>query len=400
MISRIPLARAFIACAAMLCASVSHAQTYSIVHAFKKYSSPDSDLSQDSSGKFYGTLFSGGAHHGGSVFELSEKNGVWSEKDIYSFSGDDGWQPVGGVLIVGNTLWGTTANGGTAGYGNVFSLTRNGKTWSETAVHSFVNSDGYQPISDLFRDPDTGDILGTTSAGGSNACGTVFAIDPDGVFSTIYNFARDSSDGCYPSTALRAGPSKGTLVGMTQQGGTFGQGATYMLSRNGQAWSESVLYSFTGQNDGQFPTDVRTDASGHIFGTTISGSEGPSSYGTVFELISQGGTWQESTLFAFGSQPYAGAAPVGLYLDQNSGSIYGATLEGGVGGGGGTVFSLVPDGDAWTFTSLHSFDLRALPIGGYRPMASPIIDARSGRIFGTTQLGGQFGGGIVYSLVP
>ena len=70
---------------------------------------------KDPAGNLYGTLFSGGVHGAGAVFELSRQpNGTWSETVIYSFhSQNDGKRPVAGlVLDAAGNLYGTTETGG------------------------------------------------------------------------------------------------------------------------------------------------------------------------------------------------------------------------------------------------------------------------------------------------
>jgi uncharacterized repeat protein (TIGR03803 family) len=110
--------------------------------------------------------------------------------------------------------------------------------------------------------------------------------------------------------------------------------ATLQLTPSNGGWAESVLYSFSGGNDGAHPwAGVTFDQSGNLFGTTLAG--GVYGYGTVFELMPSASGWVLKTLYSFqneqdGGQPYAG-----LILDQ-SGNLYGATTKGGA--GGGTVF--------------------------------------------------------------
>jgi uncharacterized repeat protein (TIGR03803 family) len=63
--------------------------------------------------------------------------------------------------------------------------------------------------------------------------------------------------------------------------------------------------------------------------------------GTVFELTpGAGGGWTESALYSFGADS-DGMDPVAGLIFDGSGSLYGTTHAGGV-GGSGTVFEVMP----------------------------------------------------------
>ncbi len=76
-------------------------------------------------------------------------------------------------------FFGTTALGGTDGYGTVFKITASGEF---TTLHSFTWSDGKSPVGGLLQATD-GTFYGTTFQGvnntgncGANGCGSVFNI--------------------------------------------------------------------------------------------------------------------------------------------------------------------------------------------------------------------------------
>lgn len=137
----------------------------------------------DPAGNIYGATTSGGASHGGTVFELSPSNGSWAFNLLYSFTGpENGLQvvgPVGNLIMdsAGN-LYGTTFSDGEFGYGAVFKLTSTGSGWTYTSLHDFTNgSDGGYPYSNLVFDS-SGNIYGTASSGGSFANGVIFKLSP------------------------------------------------------------------------------------------------------------------------------------------------------------------------------------------------------------------------------
>jgi uncharacterized repeat protein (TIGR03803 family) len=176
------------------------------LHDFTFYGSdggePRAGLVADKSGNLYGTAFA--KLSGGVVFELSlgRENG-WRYRVIHTFTGDEGYNPFGGLVVddAGN-LYGTTANGGPNSCnaydncGNVFKLSPSKHGWTVTTLHDFDGSDGAQPMSTLYRDS-KGNLYGNTVAGGvgsecgNNACGVVFELSPSGNgwnFADIYAF--------------------------------------------------------------------------------------------------------------------------------------------------------------------------------------------------------------------
>jgi len=75
-------------------------------------------------GKLYGATPSGGTGSG-NVFELTENSGVWTYQILYNFTaGNDGWQPVGNVLVDANgNVYGTAGYAGQFNGGVIYELT-------------------------------------------------------------------------------------------------------------------------------------------------------------------------------------------------------------------------------------------------------------------------------------
>ena len=126
----------------------------------------------------YGTTVDGGTNNDGVVFSLPITGGTPTV--LASFNGSDGWGPIAGLILCGNTLYATTNEGGAYsapysapyGYGVVFSLPITGGT--PTVLASFNDSDGADPIGDLTLFGNT--LYGTTQGGGANNAGTVFSV--------------------------------------------------------------------------------------------------------------------------------------------------------------------------------------------------------------------------------
>src|ERR1039457_5450604 len=104
---------------------------------------------------------------------------------LYSFTiGSDGAIPYVGLLLSGNTLYGTASGGGSKGYGTVFALNTNGTGF--TTLHGFTNgSDGGTPYAGLLLSGNT--LYGTALGGGTSGYGTVFALNSNGTgFATLH----------------------------------------------------------------------------------------------------------------------------------------------------------------------------------------------------------------------
>jgi uncharacterized repeat protein (TIGR03803 family) len=142
------------------------------------------DLISDSAGNIYGATSFGGTNGTGTVWELvySGSKKTYSESILYEFGASgsgDGNDPYGGLAMdsKGN-LYGTALSGGSSGLGAVYKLTKQGKTWKETVLHSFAGgNDGNQPTGNPYVDA-KGRLYGMTQTGGTSNLGIVYRITP------------------------------------------------------------------------------------------------------------------------------------------------------------------------------------------------------------------------------
>jgi uncharacterized repeat protein (TIGR03803 family) len=309
-----------------------------VLHSFsgppKDGASPWAPLVQDRSGAFYGTTASGGRYDNGTVFKLS---GSDREKLLYSFPNGlvNGDYPTAGLVRDGaGNLYGVTGGGGLFGAGTIFEVTASGH---EKLLYTFTGGleDGAGP-SGLIRDSQAV-LYGTTCGGGAYGDGTVFKLDTTGSDSLLYSFTG-GPDGRCPTAGLVRDRS-GNFYGTTSNGngtgcGGYGCGTVFMLNTSGK---ETTLYSFAGGSDGGNPGrgSLVLDPAGNLYGTTTGGTY----YGVIFELTpNSGGGWTETVLYTFDGQDGGGAS--GLIRDA-AGNLYGTTSEFGP-NDAGTVFKLAP----------------------------------------------------------
>lgn len=74
--------------------------------------------------------------------------------------------------------------------------------------------------------------------------------------------------------------------------------------------------------------------------------------------------------------------------------LYGTTERGGT-FKKGTVFSLTPNGSGWTEIVLHALGAAG---DGVQPRARVTQDNKKAVLYGTTVYGGQFNGGTIYEI--
>ncbi len=114
--------------AALCLAFTASAQIYSPLHIFTTAGGSTAPLIQGPDGTLYGVTPLGGAfgpQAKGTVFKVQPDGSGFDI--LYSFTnGTDGANPMGGLIVSGNTLYGTAANGGSGGHGTVFKLNTDG----------------------------------------------------------------------------------------------------------------------------------------------------------------------------------------------------------------------------------------------------------------------------------
>jgi uncharacterized repeat protein (TIGR03803 family) len=392
----------------LIAARPAQAQTETVLYNFCSQPNcsdgayPQSRLTSDDKGNFYGTTANGGTANFGTVFELSPNGtGGWNETVLYNFTGEGGFAPLYSYVIfdsAGN-LYGTASQGGENYNGVVFELSPVGASWTETVLYSFPCGlygcpGGSQPVNGLIFDS-TGNLYGRTTYGGSYGEGTVFELSPSGG-SWTEQVIYSSESWTFAGLAMDAA---GNIFGLEYWW-------VFELSPNGDgSWTRTVIHEFgSGDKDGIYPQGTPVlDQSGNLYGTTESGMS--AAYGTVYKLtpVTKGkkkGTWTEEILHSFKNLKNGDWPQAGVVLDA-AGNIYGITTEGGKyndeHGGDGTVFELVAPVGKGSYKDkvLWSFN----DTDGGAPVGSLILDS-AGNLYGTTPFGGSNGYGVVFEVTP
>lgn len=245
------------------------------------------------------------------------------------------------LILSGNSLYGTAKIGGIAGHGTVFAINTDGTGF--TNLHQFTayaagyltNSDGATPMAGLILPGNT--LYGTTQRGGLKGYGTVFALNTDGThFTTVHHFTN-IPDGAGPTAGLVL--SGETLYGTTAIGGLWGDGMVFAIRTNGTGFTN--LHSFISTIDGANPASALVLSGNTLYGTAGVGISGG---GTVFAVNTN--SLGFTNLYSFSAVGYDasntatnsdGTNPNGLV--SAGGRLYGTTGSGGT-SGNGTVFSL------------------------------------------------------------
>ncbi|HTS34905.1 MAG TPA: choice-of-anchor tandem repeat GloVer-containing protein [Candidatus Solibacter sp.] len=178
--------------------------------------------------------------------------------------------------------------------------------------------------------------------------------------------------------------------------------------------SFTLLYTFTNQADGYFPSPVALDPQGNIYGTAAVGSiNGHSGSGTVWKVDTSGSF---SVLYTFDMDSAVGTNTSSGLVRDAQGNLYGTTYNGGDLScfvpfdsvpGCGTVYKMDPSGNV---TALYAFtgtsgDGEGAGVSGNIPGGHLVLDAQ-GNLYGTTVFGGNLancagdGCGTVFSVSP
>jgi uncharacterized repeat protein (TIGR03803 family) len=196
------------------------------IYSFSSASWGCSGLIQGENGNFYGVTDSVSV-----LFKLTPA-GVFTVLHTFTGSTTDGETPSGLAQGTDGNFYGAAEFGGAYGEGVIYKMTPAGIV---TILHSFdVTTDlGENPSSSLVQAAN-GNFYGVATDcnyGGCPAPGNIFEITPSGTYTTLHAFEIVS--GAYPEGAFPEGftvDPNGTVYGVTNQGGSTGNGVFYRLT--------------------------------------------------------------------------------------------------------------------------------------------------------------------------
>ena len=338
---------------------------------------PNGDLLSD--GTFlYGMTWAGGTPGAGTIFKIKPDGSGYSK--LFNFVNDTvhGYYPDGSLIYDGTFLYGMTSVGGASDMGTIFKIKPDGTGYLKLLDFSGV-ANGSNPIGSLLSDGTF--LYGMTSIGGINNYGTIFKIKTDGTgYLKLLDFVI--SNGSYPYGSLI---SDGTfLYGMTSSGGTNNLGTIFKIKPDGTGYAN--LYNFPNAGSGPYGSLIYDGTflyGMNSGGGTIINVNCPSGCGSIFKIKPDGTGY--SILSSFAGKP-DGDYPVGSLISDGT-FLYGMTANGGTSNNCsancGTLFKIKPDGTGY----VKMLDFTDVP-NGSRPSGSLIYSG--GCLYGTTFNGGLY----------
>lgn len=311
-------------------------------------------------GALFGTTQQGGPEDDGTVYELKPPATVcrlvpcyWNETVLHTFTGEpDGFNPWVENLVfdAAGNIYGTTTNGGALGAGTVFELSQSGGGYTETILHNFAGDpDGAYPFAGVVFDA-AGNLYGTTGNGGTGhgceyGCGTAFELTPSGGSwheSALFSFDVRTSfmdNGYYVYSPLVL-DSAGNLYGTTIYSRALLNGVVFKLAPSDGGFTPSPLYPFP--SSCQPYGGVTVDSAGNFFGTCLAAGSG-----SVFELTNCSHSCVMVDLHDFDSRD--GYMPYGTPALDANGNLYGTTMY-----GGGSINCQLGCGVVWEIAGVGS----------------------------------------------
>lgn len=272
-----------------------------------------------------------------------------------------------------------------------------------------INPDGARPEAPLLPGRD-GFLYGSTPSGGANGTGTLFKLKTDGSgFAVLHAFGSLPSlfsgapnlDGARPAGALLQ-DTAGTLYGVAQQGGPAGGGTLFKVNVDGSGYQ--VLHAFGPMREmfrsegGASPCGLTLGKDGLLYGAAMLG--GADGKGLLFKMRTDGSGFTPLHLFGAVRREDnvndGGALPGSAPVFGPDGSLYGTTNIGGR-TGYGLLFRLSPSGDH--FTILHQFQREGagFEANGAFPQGA-LVPAPDGSVYGCTRQGGKYDRGILFKM--
>jgi uncharacterized repeat protein (TIGR03803 family) len=391
--------RCFVLCFALwfgALAQIHAAAQYTLLHGFAggtgDGASPVGSLATDGTMLYGFTPFGGNASEG-VLFKINISGSGYQIVHTFvglSFlggtDGNDGAVPKGTPLLIGSTLYGTTAFGGTNGSGTIFKIKTDGTGFQ--LLHSFTSASECFPQCALVTD---GTNLYGMTASGSPGNGKIFSIGTNGTgYHVLHTLSGTGDEGASPQGSLVF--SGGILYGMAQMGGPTASGTIFRIGTDGTGFQ--VIHNLIGTvTDGALPYGSLIIANSTLYGTTSAG--GSNNAGTAFKLDTSGTGFQ--ILHNFSSSE--------TWSPQGDLTLSGTTLYGMARNSGlsllgfGTIFQVNTDGSGFAIPHVFSYGFPNNLTDGSTPVGSLLL--LGSQLYGMTQSGGSANNaGALFSFSP
>ncbi len=356
----------------------SYTQQYNLQKSDKGKNPKYSKFIQVSNGKMYGMVSYGGANNYGAIFEYDPTTNIYTPK--FDFSSETGINPTGALIkAINGKLYGLTNMGGTSNHGTLFEYDYLANVFTKKL--DFDLSIGAGPIGTLFESSNN-KLYGLTFKGGLNNMGVMFEYD---ITTDIYTKKIEFSgatNGKYPyGNVMQA--SNGKLYGMTNQGGINNKGVLFEYDLITDLYSKKL--DFNGASNGGDPIGSLMQSSNTmLYGMTSTG--GINNKGVLFEYDITTNIYTKK--IDFNGTNY-GSNPFGDVMEASNGKLYGVTNAGGI-YGYGVLFEYVSSTNI--LTKKLDFNTEA---EGRNP-ACTLFQAADNKLYGTTQIGGFGGPGVIF----
>lgn len=331
----------------------------------------------------WGVASSGGEFNAGVIFKTDGSGNNYSLKhSLVRFDGD---YPQSNLLQASDgKMYGMTSSCCTFDAFSVF-FRFDPTTLEYEKLFDFNDGiHGITPNGSLIQAKD-GKIYGMTSKGGTNNNGVIFELNPvTKELKVRFNF--DGANGSGPEGSLMEGKD-GKLYGMTAMGGAKDYGVIFQFDPATSAYVKK--FEFDGMADGGNPLGNLIQAKNEkLYGLTNIG--GKDDFGVLFEYDLATSTYTKKLEFDGAT---TGSAPYGSLMEASDDKLYGMTSGGGT-NNFGVLFQYDPS-NAQYAVKFNFDDVNS----GSAPQ-SALIQAKDGKLYGTTEYGGVAGDGVMFQFDP
>lgn len=334
--------------------------------------SPNSPLMEGKDGKLYGLFAAGGKKDLGVLFQYNPVTNAFVKK--FDFDSLSGYIPYGALMQASDgIIYGTASSGGKAESGVIFQF--NPLTDNYVKMYDFDNTTGRVPLGALFQLTD-GMLYGFTMRGGDHDAGIFFKFDPS-TSTLTKKFDMGGVNGSSVNGKL-VQANDGMFYGTTFDQPLSYSGGTLFKFNPVTATVTTEFKNSDKSENGRFPFGSLMQASdGRLYGLTSMG--GANDTGVLFQydpLLKY-----FSKKFDFGN--VNGSWPIASLMQAKNGMLYGMTVSGGTGFGGGVLFQYDPA----TVVCNKKINFTAVETGN-SPFGT-LMQATDGMIYGMTDVNGK-----------